>query len=419
MLLTPYYSEYQWATCLTDDYITRSSDQAHHCLFSATICWYQCQVESHSLGTGPVYDDCRCSQDVTISSTTNDMPTLAPRCFSPSGDDCGWYRECLEARYPCEGTEHGYAVEYAEKFCNLYTDRFDKFSLSGRLWVDSVRKCLQVALVPALRPWVRETCADLRRVALDSHSDCYIDPASGAPSICELSCEDVWSVFWTVNGIPGSRAITTAPIETGKQMLEVVYGCIRIRGCISSTTMTAVLISLPGFGVLLAGSRLTAATIITTFIAISLKFDEKGIGWFPFVDSNSDSNNDMSLRKRRNVLSTPHSTSDDDIVLLLVSLASLNISSNSSSPQGVHNIVNALVDAVNNGLLSQIPVMVNDTEMTLGVSSLGQCEDILCSNHTNVTNLAIASGAEILRPFCVYMIILWNLMLVWVYTVFE
>ena len=223
VLLAPFYSEYQWATCLTDDYIKRSSNLRYQCRYSAAICWYQCQVELHSIDAGPVNDDCRCSQDATtLSSTTNDMPTLAPQCFSPSGNDCGWYRECLEARYPCSGTEDGYAIEYAEKFCNLYTNRFDKFSPSGRLWIDGVRKCLQDTLVPTLRPWVRETCADLKRIAFDSHSDCYITPALMAPSICELSCQDVWSAFWTVNGIPDSRAITTAPIETGMQILNVV-----------------------------------------------------------------------------------------------------------------------------------------------------------------------------------------------------
>ena len=58
--------------------------------------------------------------------------------------------------------------------------------------------------------------------------------------------------------------------------------------------------------------------------------------------------------------------------------------------------------------------MVNDTEMTLGVSRLGQCEDILCSNGTNVTNLAIASGGEITQPFCLYimMMMLCNIMLI-------
>ena len=41
------------------------------------------------------------------------------------------------------------------------------------------------------------------------------------------------------------------------------------------------------------------------------------------------------------------------------------------------------------GLLSEIPIVLNGTEMNLEVFSVGQCTDILC-NSTNVTELATA-----------------------------
>ena len=46
-----------------------------------------------------------------------------------------------------------------------------------------------------------------------------------------------------------------------------------------------------------------------------------------------------------------------------------------------------LADAVNNGELSKIPLDVNGTEVTLGVSSVGLCTDYFC-NSSNVTTIA-------------------------------
>ena len=152
VLLTPYYSEYQWATCLTDDYIMQSASargKTHYCRSqSAVQCWYQCMIEFYDMNSGPVNANCRCSPGSTTSMPT--MPLL-PHCFSPRGDDCQWYGECLEVRYPCQGTGDGYAIEFAEKFCNLYSTNYNDFSTEGQSWIDAVRKCLQVELVPSLR----------------------------------------------------------------------------------------------------------------------------------------------------------------------------------------------------------------------------------------------------------------------------
>lgn len=394
VLLTPYYFEYQWATCLTDAYIRRASNQNHVCRGGATICWYQCQLELNGFEQGPVYDNCSCSTANTSPTPNEGMPTLAPHCFSPGALDCSWYRECLEVRYPCQGTEDGYAIEYAEKYCNLYTDNYNDFSPSGRLWIDGVRKCLQLALVPSLRPWIQKTCADISRDAFNSHSGCYITPASGAPSICELSCLDVWKSFWIVNVV--GDAFTSAPVETGKQMLDVMRGCFGTTGCIGITTAT-VSLGVPGF-VVYQGTKslLRAVTGISQFIAVSLNLNYNGIGWFPYFD-----NSTPMQRQRRNVM-TPQTTDSNgvgDIMLLFVDLKLLNISNGTSTPtdnqagrQSLEETITAFRDAVSNGVLSRIPVMLNDAEVIFGISSLGRCGDTFCSNNTNVTLLATASG---------------------------
>ena len=176
------YSQYQLATCLTDAYIRQKSNLRHHCRNSAVQCWYQCQLEINDLDNGAVYDNCRCSTDGPTAP--NPCPDLNRDCHSPDGTSCTWYRDCLEEC--CEGTGDGYAIEFAENFCNLYTDNYNTFCPTGRQWIDGVRRCLQVALVPSLRPFIEKSCADIRSDAFRSHSPCYLNPEPGAPSVCSL-----------------------------------------------------------------------------------------------------------------------------------------------------------------------------------------------------------------------------------------
>lgn len=346
------------------------------------ICYYQCQLEVNGQDQGPVYDNCRCSPTDILPSPTEQVSTLPPQCFSPRGIDCSWYRECLEARYPCESTGDGYAIRYAEKYCTLYNNNFNDFSPSGRMWIDGVRKCLQLFLVPYLRPWVQKSCQDLKNEAFGSHSNCYLNPES-APSICQLPCIDVARAFILVN-FEGD-ALTTEPLETGKQMLEVMFGCFGTFSCpgIIATTVTIVV---PGLATIRSARRLLAAGRIGLHIAKSLSFESNGIGWFPFLNTSS------SERQRRSL----QNVTEDTVMLLLTDLKVLNVS-NGSRPlnvigrQTLEEAVTALTDAVSNGMLSRIPVSLDETAYTFGVSSLGQCSDTFCSDTSNVTLLA--SGA--------------------------
>ena len=198
--LSGYYG-YQWATCLTNAYIQQKSNQKHVCRnIYATYCWYQCMVEVYSKNFGTVIHDCSCKPGNTTPKPYTGIPTtsLPPMCYSPPGDSCGWYRNCLEKKYPCEDTSNAYAIKYAEKFCRLYDDRYSIFSSEGRKWVDAVRKCLQVSLVPILRPWYKLSCKDIRQRAFASHTPCYLNPDKDAPSICDLGFKDFLQIFLTI-----------------------------------------------------------------------------------------------------------------------------------------------------------------------------------------------------------------------------
>lgn len=197
--LPRYYNQYQWGTCLSDAYIKQKSGHKHYCLDrTATYCWYQCMLEVHNKEYGSVVDDCSCnsSSPSTVSPTTS----LPPECYSPSGDSCDWYRNCLEKKYPCEATSNAYSIRYAEKFCSLFEKRRATFNADGQKWMDGVRKCLQVALVPLLRPWANPTCKEIREKAFASHTPCYLKPDKDVPSVCDLDYFQYVQIFWTIKG---------------------------------------------------------------------------------------------------------------------------------------------------------------------------------------------------------------------------
>lgn len=197
------YNQYQWSTCLSSAYIQQKSGQRHICDDpTATYCLYQCMLEVHNKTAGPVLQDCYCESANSTSSPYNlSLNTSLPsQCYSPSGGSCDWYRNCLERKYPCEATSNAYAIRYAEKFCKLYDKRYTLFSADGQKWVDGVRKCLQVVLVPLLRPWMKPTCQEIRKTAFASHTPCYLYPGKGVPSVCDLGCWEYFKIFWTIKG---------------------------------------------------------------------------------------------------------------------------------------------------------------------------------------------------------------------------
>ncbi|XP_076076633.1 uncharacterized protein LOC143047449 [Mytilus galloprovincialis] len=218
-----YYKEYQWGTCITNVYMQEKSGGKYHCRDSTrTYCYYQCMLELHDVESGPVYDDCKCEngQEYTESNLT-----LPSRCYSPSGADCSWYRDCLERKFKCSGTEDDYAMAFATKFCDLYSQNYQDFSQDGQQWIDAVRKCLQVSLVQSLRPYLPFTCEDVKRIAFDSHTPCYVKPIPESPSIsvCNLDASDYFSVFWTIQS--SLKTSTNSSLRTIRSMFETLKQC--------------------------------------------------------------------------------------------------------------------------------------------------------------------------------------------------
>ena len=70
---------------------------------SRIFCWYQRMLEVHNKDNGPVIKDCSCNPSLFTASPTTSLPA---DCYSPSGDSCDWYRNCLEKKYACEATSN-------------------------------------------------------------------------------------------------------------------------------------------------------------------------------------------------------------------------------------------------------------------------------------------------------------------------
>ncbi|KAH3733355.1 hypothetical protein DPMN_039781 [Dreissena polymorpha] len=210
-----YNYKYQWSTCLSDAYIQRKSGGTHQCVDrTAVYCYYQCMLESHELGEGPVYYDCACDPNSPLKSP------LPAKCYSPDGTDCSWYKECLEAKYPCKESGSSYAIGFGDKFCTLYDQHKSKFDTTGQQWIDAVRRCLQVALVPLIRQYTSVSCSTIKMTAYESHSACYTNPYPGAPSICTLGAKNLFQVFVTVKS-----AFVDDFFATGDQLLETALKC--------------------------------------------------------------------------------------------------------------------------------------------------------------------------------------------------
>uniref|UniRef100_A0A7M5V653 Uncharacterized protein n=1 Tax=Clytia hemisphaerica TaxID=252671 RepID=A0A7M5V653_9CNID len=223
------YNQPQWASCLRNQYILLKSSHRHACrkylgVIDPTFCYYQCQLEVYSKETGDIGEKCRCQLDGKVPDET-----LPSWCYSPSGDSCNWYRDCLHKYQDCSNTNAFYAIEYGEHFCQAYDKSRSRFSYRGQQWVDAARKCLQVALVPMLRWNNKPSCAEVEQEAFDSHSCCYLAGPScvkaGTPSICDISVSDWGIVFSTIKEsiIPFSKH--GAPWETLKGLVTTMAGC--------------------------------------------------------------------------------------------------------------------------------------------------------------------------------------------------
>ena len=384
--ISRYNNEYQWATCLTNAYIQQKSSHQHQCTDrTRTYCWYQCMLEVYEKDSGPVSDDCSCQLSNTTAKPYAGVPTtsLPQECESPKGDSCDWYRNCLEKRYPCEDTSNAYAIKYAEKFCRLYENRSSLFSPEGRKWVDAVRKCLQVSLVPILRPWYTFSCEDIRQWAFDSHTPCYLDPDEGAPSICDLDCQDFFKIFWTIKG---SFIQLDTFWETLKGMWNIGARCgvaSQIRKCfkpvkeaylrVQKAVIKIIKIVIKKLKKLLTwGKRSTSdplpeadaqsrfADRVGSAIATAMNWNADVMDWLAYPENTTAPADDPDIM---------------NIIIVLADIKALGIVNTSAPAINFNQTIKEFALTVANGTL---PLQVDGTNVW--VKSLASCSDKSCNS---------------------------------------
>ncbi|XP_062515583.1 uncharacterized protein LOC134191041 [Corticium candelabrum] len=386
------FSTFQWATCVTEDYMHRissSRSKSRECPdTAASQCFFPCMSETLDIDNGTVTEPCFCAG---TAAPPSDDPPLPPSCFSPAGDSCEWYRDCLEARYNCSTTRYDYAIGYGKRFCDLYGKHYNELGPVAREWVDATRKCLQVDLVPYLRPWVNISCLEIYNNAFRTHTGCYLSPQAGAPSICHLPCNDLWKIFWLVSFQGG--ALLSEPIETARQMIQVAAGCLdkerREITCLPETVQRLVYIGVTGERLM---SILDTAERIRDFSgalvhALAMKFgwNERGLGWMPFTHHNSERPSiSKTDRYRRADLESNDDTQSESLNVQILMVDRFYLNSTQLEPSSRYRRVGTalfeLASSLNRDLIGNLTIPVVDQTVTVRVSELGHCFKVGCNS---------------------------------------
>lgn len=287
------YYDWQWATCLTDAYIRLKSKQTHRCVDrTATYCYYQCMLESHGRESGYVYSDCRCNQYENPPSTPSSP--LPSWCYSPDRTKCTWYQQCLKQRYSCnENGDKDYGIKYAETFCKLYTNHYSWYSSAARQWINGTRECLEISLVPLLRPWQTKSCSILKEKAFASLKSCYKSSGQTKTSFCSLLFTDQMKVFWTIKA-----GLTSTFTPSLKETWDILSAC-RNNGWVS---LDRVETEFSQFQLDFYGKELEAddleklgylASRVIDEIASRQGWRNEGLAWFAFASKTSSQTQDF------------------------------------------------------------------------------------------------------------------------------
>lgn len=371
-----YPSDHQWAACLTDDYIKQKSyvrNKNHFCGGDYKTCWYMCMNDVHSRESGAVYDDCIC--DKRNPTTPAPQAKIPDWCYSPAGTSCNWYRECLEKAHPCSGSDTDYAIEYAEKFCSLYQEHYQKFSSNGQAWINAVRKCLQVELVPLLRQWRSLSCSYIRDTAFKSHTTCYVNPdkrVNVLNSFCYLSLSDRYQVFWTIKS-----AFVSVPWESLKGLLETMVECGEMAISKGKEKLVAFLkMELEYIKSRIRGKRSTdrildgdTATEVADVMATEMKWQTTGVLWFGYSVNDTETDDNKLI-----------------VNILLAPEKDFNLNTSVSTPIDLNKIVADTASYAKNGKFDFNHLNVN-------LKKLQGCQTLAC-NETYIDVTVVSSSTR-------------------------
>lgn len=284
------YSGKQWSTCVTDVYIRQKSKGRHGCARGQVICVYQCMLEIHDANSGKVSSPCKCLSNV-LTTDSEAVQTVSPNiilpswCFSPTGGDCSWFKTCLGKRYSCGAKFKEGILKFSEEICGLYLNPYLALSKRGNTWINGVRKCLQVALVPLLRKWngaSGKTCGLLTKQAISSYSHCFYSPyPATVPTICELSLTDLWKIFWHLRQTLASAKVQYSLLS----LLRTIENCTGFRKVTlprGNVRKLVLQVKLEKSKKFVASQQTFPRHNLGKRIAEHLRLDKEGITWFAY-----------------------------------------------------------------------------------------------------------------------------------------
>jgi len=239
------------------------------------------------------------------------------------------------------------------------------------MWVDGVRKCLQVVLVPLLRPWMKPTCQEIRKTAFASHSPCYLRPGRGVPSVCDLGCWEYFKIFWTIKG--SFTELDTA-WESIKGMWNIGTKCglhSQISKCLigrSAYPVKVAKLEIQTFSqrkrrssdsLSEADARSRFADGVGSAIAGTLKWNTDVMDWIAHPANGANSGDPETLH----------------IIIVLVDKKSLGIVNTSTPSVNFDQTMLEFASAIKEGRL-----FVQVHESNVWVKSLATCSDKSCDN---------------------------------------
>lgn len=125
-----------------------------------------------------------------------------------SGRSCTFYKG-FNKLMPCG--DDGYALQFADHYCQLYLDKRDDFS--DKDWQDATRRCLQTKLYEYIvKQQDAPSCKKVQDFGFNSHQECYEKPDQTRPKLtfCDIPFRDKVKVAWIASDGPLMELLRSA-----------------------------------------------------------------------------------------------------------------------------------------------------------------------------------------------------------------
>jgi len=157
----------------------------------------------------------------TLCPATGIIKPAPIQCLPPTGA-CYWFRACLYSIGLCG--DLGFAVKFADTFCQTSVDQKGLFLAKGQAFLNAVNVCLQQASASLIPMCNTTQCSQVQTLSLSAHPKCYVLPDPNTPnlSLCQLSCNDLTALATVVNL---SSYVWPTPTNAFKEMVGIYLSC--------------------------------------------------------------------------------------------------------------------------------------------------------------------------------------------------